>query len=474
MLATPAPEAHWTRGFEPLLEEHAKLAIDRVEGRLPADVRGALYRVGPGSLNLFGTAMRTWIDGDGMVSAFFLDGARAHFSNRYVRTKGYVAEQRKKRMLSPGFGTPRPGGALANALRIPKNTANTNVVPYAGRLWALWEGGKPYTLDPENLQTHGEENLGGALGAMGMFSAHPHRDPLTGELVNFGPNFGPVNSVQPWRIDARGRAKALARVPVDKPFTLHDFGVSASKLVFLGGPYYMDLGLLAGSLFGRRPMFDAITWHAGEPLFAYVADREGRNARRYELPTAQPFHIGNCFDDGGDVVIDSIQFPTGDCFRGIVGFKGLPDEATLPSYVRTRLRPDGTAVNEALGRAMEFPRINERYAGVRHRYSYTLELRAGGFSASQIFKLDNERGETKAVDFGPLHYPGEPVFVPAAGSAGEDEGYVATLVYDANDHHSYLALFRADRFGDGMVKLHLPFHVPLGFHGNWLPATAGL
>lgn len=463
-----APAAHWTRGFEPLLEERTNLVIDRVEGRLPAGVRGALYRVGPGSLDVFGTKMRTWIDGDGMVSAFFLDGGEARFSNRYVRTKGYVAEQSKQRMLSPGFGTPRPGGMLANAFRLPKNAANTNVVPYAGRLWALWEGGRPHTLDPQSLQTHEEESLDGALGAMGMFSAHPHRDPVTGEMVNFGPKFGPTNAVQPWRIDARGRAKPLGRVRVDKPFTLHDFGVSASKLVFLGGPYYMDLGLLAGSVFGRRPMFDAITWHAGEPLYAYVAGRDGGKARRYELPTAQPFHVGNCFDDGADVVVDSIQFPSGDCFRDIVGFRGLTDEAMMPAYVRTRLRPDGTAVNETLGRAMEFPRINVRFEGVRHRYSYTLQLQVGGFSGSTVFKFDHERGETKQFDFGALQYPGEPVFVAAAGAKGEDEGYIATLVYDASDHHSYLALFRADRFGDELVKLHLPFHVPLGFHGNWL------
>lgn len=52
------------------------------------------------------------------------------------------------------FATQRPGGPAANRLDVyVKNTSNTNVVHWGGRLWSLFEAGQPYRLDPATLQT---------------------------------------------------------------------------------------------------------------------------------------------------------------------------------------------------------------------------------------------------------------------------------------------------------------------------------
>lgn len=52
------------------------------------------------------------------------------------------------------FATQRAGGAAANAgdLYI-KNSSNTNVSYFAGRLWSLFEAGQPYRLNPRTLET---------------------------------------------------------------------------------------------------------------------------------------------------------------------------------------------------------------------------------------------------------------------------------------------------------------------------------
>ena len=44
-----------------------------------------------------------------------------------------------------------------------KNTSNTNVTIWAGRLWTLFEAGQPYRLDPHTLETVGLETLDGQL-----------------------------------------------------------------------------------------------------------------------------------------------------------------------------------------------------------------------------------------------------------------------------------------------------------------------
>lgn len=94
-------------------------------------------------------------DGDGLILSIAFRGGRAHFRSRFVRTAEYVAEQREQRILFRGtFATQRPGGQAANALDVyVKNTSNTNVVAYGGRLLTLFEAGQPYRLDPATLET---------------------------------------------------------------------------------------------------------------------------------------------------------------------------------------------------------------------------------------------------------------------------------------------------------------------------------
>ena len=67
----------------------------------------------------------------------------------------YQAERQEQRILFRGtFATQRPGGAANNALDVyVKNTSNTNVVCWGGRLWSLFEAGQPYRLNPRTLET---------------------------------------------------------------------------------------------------------------------------------------------------------------------------------------------------------------------------------------------------------------------------------------------------------------------------------
>ena len=64
----------------------------------------------------------------------------------------------------------------------------------------------------------------------------------------------------------------------------------------------------------------------------------------------------------------------------------------------------------------------------------------------------------------------EAVFVPSARDAGEDDGRVLSLVYDADrDTSDLLVLNAADFTGEPQAVVHLPQRVPFGFHGNWVP-----
>ena len=58
--------------------------------------------------------------------------------------------------------------------------------------------------------------------------------------------------------------------------------------------------------------------------------------------------------------------------------------------------------------------------------------------------------------------------MPESEAAEEDQGFVLSLVYDAERETSNLLVLHAQDFtGDPVAVVHLPVRVPYGFHGNW-------
>ena len=196
----------WSAGFRSLDEEH-DYRVDEIDGQVPATLRGTLFRNGSGRNELGGQWFPHWFDGDGMISAVRFDDKGIHFRNRYVATDNYRDETKAGRIVHRGFGKMRPGGMLANAFRQPANVSNTSVVMDGDRLLSLWEGGPPFVIDPATLETRGLEDFGGKVKA---FSAHPKRDPDTGELFNFGVDYGAKCTLTPYRL-AQGHARPRCR-----------------------------------------------------------------------------------------------------------------------------------------------------------------------------------------------------------------------------------------------------------------------
>ena len=77
------------------------------------------------------------------------------------------------------LGEPRRGRPQS-ARRNASLGANTNVLSHAGRTLALVEGGVANYELTDELDTVGPCDFDGTLS--GGYTAHPHRDPRTGEL----------------------------------------------------------------------------------------------------------------------------------------------------------------------------------------------------------------------------------------------------------------------------------------------------
>ena len=468
------PDAPWLRGMAPLHEEHTIASLVHIDGVVPPDLHGTLYRVGPGKHEVAGHAYDHWLDGDGMVRAFRIAAGRVAFRNRWVRTPWFERETAAGRPLYLNFATPMRGGVLRALLQGgPKNPANTNVVRMGDRLLALWEGGRPFRLDPDTLDTLGEEDFDGVLGRRAFFSAHPHRDAASGDVYNVGTAMGPRSALDLWRLRPSGRLERAGRIALAKPFLVHDFGLTARHVVIVAGPMYLRPGRLVRQVLGRRSLLDCFVWHAGEPLRIFVVDRDdGRRVATYELDTAMMVHAANAYEDGDETVIDAILYTEGNPFASVNdAFRGRVPATPPGRLTRLRLRRDGTATREVVAAAgIDFPRTDERASSRRHRYVYALAFENETFGGSRLLKIDTTRGLVEAHDFGPGHHAGEPVFVPRPGGTAEDDGWLLSVVYDARDHHSFLGIVPAQRPGGSDTRVHLPFHSPLDFHGSFHPA----
>jgi all-trans-8'-apo-beta-carotenal 15,15'-oxygenase len=295
------------RIFEALLDER-DYVIDAVEGRLPQGLAGTLYRNGPGRWEAGGQPLGHIFDGDGMLSMFAIDGEQVRYRNRYVRTTHYLGAEPSRGVAQRGLGTLKPGGILANALRLPANVANTSVVLHAGELLALWEGGNPHALDPDTLETLGKQNFDGDLRWLGAFSAHPKVDPLTGDLFNFGIEVFPRPMLRCYRLDPRGRLHHLRDVHIPEPVFNHDFALTERHMVFVIDPITIDLRGLPAVALGLRSFDRALRFRPSNGTTVVLVPRDGGKPRVLQTDALMHFHVNNAYEDGSDTVVELVQW----------------------------------------------------------------------------------------------------------------------------------------------------------------------
>jgi all-trans-8'-apo-beta-carotenal 15,15'-oxygenase len=200
-------------------------------------------RNGPGKFEVGKTQILHPFDCDGLISAITLKDGEAMFRNSFVRTKGFVAERRYRKVLYRGiFGNQRKSGLLGNLFDTKmKNLANTNVIYWAGRLLALWEAGIPYKLEPDCLRTEGTYTFKGALDKSDAFAAHPRIDANTNRLVGFVTSQGSNSAVKflEFDQDLKVVANRETKVPGGLMFS-HDCVVTKNYYIVTNPPAAME------------------------------------------------------------------------------------------------------------------------------------------------------------------------------------------------------------------------------------------
>ncbi|MEB3356214.1 MAG: carotenoid oxygenase family protein [Synechococcales bacterium] len=473
-------QTDWQKGYRSLHNEF-DYWIDNIDGQIPPQLRGTLFRNGPGLLDVNGQRLHHPFDGDGMVCAIAFDQGRAHFRNRYVQTAGYLAEQQAGRILYRGvFGTQKPGGWLANAFDFRvKNIANTNIIYWGGKLLALWEAAQPHRLDPATLATLGLEDLDGVLAGGKAFGAHPWIDPAcefaNGEprLVNFSITPGLSTTITVYELNPQGQVVQQHAHNVPGFAFIHDFAITPNYCIFFQNPVTFNPVPFA---LGLKSAGYCIGFQADQPTQMILIPRHG-NAPMQVIPAKAGFvfHHANAFEQDGRLYVDSV------CYNGFpsvepdadyleVDFAATP-YGQLWRFTIDRQQETVTSVRLE-ERCCEFPTVHPDRVGRPYRYLYLGATHAatGNAPLQAILKLDLTTGDRQIWSAAPRGFVSEPVFVPCPGCTDEDAGWLLTLVFNGERERSELVILDAQDLTRGAIAtLYLKHHVPYGLHGNFTP-----
>ena len=430
-----------------------------VIGEIPAGLRGMFVRTGPNQ-QFAPLGPYHPFDGDGMLHAVYLQDGRARYRNRWIESKGLLAERARGHACYGGMSNFRfPDDDVLAEGGLLKNTGNTATVRHAGRYFALLEAGPPTEFDHE-LATLGEYTYGGRL--QGPMTAHPKIDPVTGEMLFFG--YSPMAPYLRYsEVNAAGEHVHTTEIDIPAPVMIHDFVITEHYAIFLDAPAVFDMTRM---LEGGEPM----SWKPDNGTRIGIVPRGGSNddVRWFETENCYVVHFFNAWESGNTIEIRAprmsdmpggFQFENPGAAREPMPWRWVIDLAT------------GTVTDEQTDDvAGEFPRVNEQYTGRRTRYAYNCPQRTWDFEFDfhGVVKYDFDAGTSQAHYYGDTEVSGEHVFVPDPDGTAEDDGWLMSFVTDRVSEQSELVILDAHDIGsEPVARVKMAARVPIGFHANW-------
>ena len=454
------------------------------EGTIPPELNGAFFRVQPDPQFPPRLGDDIAFNGDGMISRFYFHYGQCDFRQRWAKTDKWKLERAAGKALFGAYRNPLTDDeSVRGQIR---STANTNAFVFAGKLWAMKEDSPSLLMDPASMETIGFEKFGGKMTGQ-TFTAHPKVDPRTGNMVAIGYAASGLctDDVTYYEVSPDGELIREKWFKVPYYCMMHDFGITEDYLVLhivpsIGSWERLEKGL---PHFG----FDTTL-----PVYLGVIPRRDdlkeEDIRWFKRGNCFASHVMNAFQDGTKIHFDvpeakNNMFPF---FPDVHGAPFNPMEAA--SYL-TRWTVDLASNSDEFescerltGMIGEFPRIDDRRAGLPYRYGWMLvidpskpvELKggsAGGMVMNTLGLVDLETGREQKRWCGPVSSLQEPCFIPRSADAPEGDGWIVQVCNRLEEHRSDLLVFDALEIEKGPVAtIKIPIRLRFGLHGNWANA----
>lgn len=443
-----------------------------VDGKLPADLDGAFYRVGPDAQYPKPAGMENDIafDGEGHVSMFRIQGGHVDYLTRWVRNDRWKAQHKARKSLYGVYRNPYTDDPSVRGLS--RATQNTQVWYHNGKLLAMKEDSMPAALDPLTLETlDGNYRFDGKIQGE-TFTAHPKNDSHTGNLLAFGYEAKGLGStdINVYEIDRSGKTVWQAWVKAPYCSEVHDYAVTEKHVIFLVYPlaYLGEARMRAGGVhWGWDSKLD--TW-----LGVMRRGGDGKDIQWVKGPQTMCTHTMGCWTDGNTVYVDmdggdGNQFPffpspnPEDKFDPVKAtgrvrrFSFDTSKKSMKNFDMKVMYPEYTGA---------LARQDDRYHTVPYRYGFLLGSGAGG---SRWIRFDHQTGKVNTFSPGPDSGLSEMCFVPRRKDAPEGDGYLVGVCARPKENRSDLLIVDAQHMEDGPIAtVKLPYRATPQVHGFWV------
>ncbi|OAL38047.1 hypothetical protein AYO20_02499 [Fonsecaea nubica] len=466
----------------------ADIADVEVEGEIPKELDGTFFRVMQDPYYdrdyYLDGAKTIPFDGDGSISAFRIKDGKASFQQRYVMTKRLVAERKAGRSLFGMYRSPFSHHPCVRA--VADTTANTNVILHAKKLLALCEHGPGYVLDPNSLRTIGIDMFPGEIDPNLPFTAHPHVDPVTGELCAFAYGLKGIGTPQisVYLIDKDGKKTfqrdfEFDRDEINDSGMIHDCAITENYIILCRMPFIVDTKNVEEP--GKHQ------WYYDEKApawFGLVPRRDAtKPVRWFRYKNCMAIHSGGSFEENGKVYFDS-STASHNAFAFLPcrhGPNPPPSDITV-NYIRWCIDPNAVSdkmedPKVLLSVPCEFPRVDERFLMKKPRYTFLDCFKPEAGNAAQLYqglnalaRIDSQKQDIEYFVPGPDCLVQEPAFSPRSPDAPEGDGFLITMVDNMARHRNEVIIQDTRDFQKVVAKIVLPFRLRSAVHGNWVDA----
>jgi carotenoid cleavage dioxygenase len=456
---------------------HFRTEVDlrdcEVEGKIPTDIAGVFYRVGPDPQYPFRFPENIAFDGEGHVSAFYFRDGHVDFKSRYARTQRYLAQEKAREALFGMYRNPYTVDPRAEGVSL--GTANTQIVVHHGKLFALKEDSPPVAMDPLTLETTDNYYLFGGDYKAVAHTAHPKIDSETGHMIGYGYEAKGIGTpdIYVYECDLTGKIVWEAWVQAPYVAMIHDYAVTENHIAFYLCPLVTDdAQMRAGGVH--------FSYDSSLPTYVGVMRRggDGSDMQWLQGPLGMATHTMGAFSDGDMFYYDQDmgefnQFPF------FPNKNGEPFDPAKAAGKITRIAIDTSRREPRMydmtqhfpGFTGALPRQDDRYNTVPYRYGIMGSRNANGPAGSGWTIFDWQTETTKA------YYPDEGTslqemsFIPRNANAAECDGYLVGINDRPREGRSDVLL--VDTTDMNLVaRVKLPYRIMGQVHGWW--ADSGL
>lgn len=437
----------------------------KIEGKVPKDLNGSLFRTAPGQSERFGVKLKHLFDGDAYLAGWRFKDGQVSLQGRFVPTKARLQEQAAGKMIFSEYGTLAPDQQMNS-----KNQPSVNVIEWRGKLLGLSEGGFPTIINPNTFDFEGYESFNGVVPNYLTFTAHPRFDAQTGDMFAWGFEKRPPGTMHIIKANRQtGTAEILYKLPQKGFNMVHDAMLTENYFVILILPTAYDMQMVMSG----KTMGEALKFAENQPtmLYAFPRDNKGGKAEPIvvELPPHIIFHYGNASEkSANEIVFETIAYDDKRFFEVLRNWR----EDKVPEFKPSRLKQitvdlakKSVLSSSDLIENVEFPRYDMRLTGKQARYLYVADKLYD--NDASLIRVDLRKHSTHQAKIGKNRAIAEPVFVPKSSTINEDRGWILAQGYDSDKNENFLEIrdaqtleFQARIWAGGQ-------HFPLGFHGNF-------